>query len=149
MDPEAFAHDQLAHKYARIHFDKDTSSKIRNWCITVWAGSVAFASSATLSRPRQIALSALPILCFWVLDAMQHMFIQIHSQQARWLERVLLGLDPMDVSLLQTRTVTGALNNDPWMAKFRIFLHCALATETVTAFYVALLAGTCVFAFLR
>ena len=70
MNPEQYAKDQLSYTYDRIAADQETRSKIKNWCVTVWVGSLAVVGSGRLTHLAgiQTVLPFLPIMFFWMLD---------------------------------------------------------------------------------
>jgi hypothetical protein len=103
MTLDDFAKEQLGYTYSRIEFDQDASSKIRNWCITVWMGALAILSSDRLhlTGVQKTMLSVMPILFFWFLDALQHTLILFHGIHARKLESFLLGIETFDAEQVQ------------------------------------------------
>ena len=97
MELEQYAKDQLAQIYDRISSDEDTRSKIKNWCTTVWIGSLAVSGSIhaeTLGKAR-LLFPFLAILMFWLMDGTYQRFISHHNGHARKLEEMLLGLRDM------------------------------------------------------
>ena len=122
------------------------SSKIRNWCVTVWSGTLVLSvpNRPPVTAVRQITVSVAPIVCFWFLDALQHVFIRLHIEHANRLERFLLGLQDMDSSLLYSHTLENAIQNVSYSRKLKEFFTCAFGKETVTTFYVLLLIATLV-----
>jgi hypothetical protein len=150
MKPEEFANDQLKFTYSRIQFDREASSKLRNWCVTVWLASLALVNSDKLhlTMLQHIALPVLPLLFFWALDALQNTFIFIHSMHARTIERFLLGREEINAARLEDLTLENAIHQVPYWRKIKILFRVAFFAETVFIFYIALIAVTLIFYFL-
>lgn len=132
--------------YMEIRDNKEKSSRIQNWCITVWLAALVGSKSTTISLTAQQALllPLLPIALFWLLDGMQHAFLTLHFRRASRLEQGLLSgaydeLEPGDCFLfLGTHWTTS-------FQKLRFLLQALFLFETVVVFYALLLAATLVF----
>lgn len=143
MDKKAAAENLLAKLYDEIWRNREASTKIRNWCITVWMASLAFVLSPKSSlNPSQAHLFPLmPVLVFWILDALQHSFVEIHFQTARNIE---LALAREDTSSLDEEECYFHLNFEmiSFGAKLKAFGKAMFVRETVAVFYLILLLST-------
>ena len=150
MSHEDYAKEQLTQAYSRIAFDKENSARIKNWCITVWVGSLAAVNSnhLTLGIIQRITLPLLPIIFFWLLDAIQHAYVSLHMHRARKLEGFILGLEQANAAELRRLSLEsghrkGTLAENLW----KVMQH-AFVVETVVAFYTMLCLVTLLFSLL-
>jgi len=147
MTNEEFAKDMLGHIYSRIQSDRATSTKIRNWCITVWVGTLALVNSDKLhlSVNQRHSLPLIPIALFWLLDSLQHVFLHYRHDAARDLEEYLLGLKALSAAELRIRCLGNGISHLSFGKKLTMLFR-TIFIETNTAFYVLLLTAAGVFA---
>lgn len=135
MDLEEYAKDQLSYIYDRISSDEETRSKIKNWCITVWIGSLAAANSIHLTHLLKLrtALPFLPIPFFWTLDVIYQIFISWHREHARTLERMLLGLEAIAPGTLKRNSLESGSGHN--RHSFKNVIATFLKVPTIVFFY--------------
>ena len=145
MDKKTSAEHLLSKLYESIDRDKETSAKIRNWCITVWLGSLAFVLSPkfSLSPLQSKIFPFFPIMVFWVLDAFQNSFIYIHGATARKIESALAN---DEINELEPNELYFLISYDriQFSMKLKSFVRALVAKETVAFFYIILLLSTAV-----
>lgn len=147
MTLEEYAKDQLGYAYARIAADKETCAKIKNWCITIWIGSLAVVNSNNLKLTlgQKVALPLLPICFFWVLDAIEHVWIKIHITRAKHLEEILLGLRDTTADELKRLSLESWYRRRGFKENVLSVLRHVFTTETVSVFYGTLMLVTALF----
>jgi hypothetical protein len=125
MDLEEYAKDQLTHVYARITADQGTRNSIRGWCITVWIGSIAAVSSSRLAIVPGLksVLPILPIVWFWLLDAMYQTYIFHHITNAKRLEEMLIGLRTITSEELRNTSLASSGGSAPFRERITLLLR--------------------------
>ena len=137
MTPEEYAKDQLQSAYDRITSDQEGSAKIKNWCITVWIGSVAVVTSGHAPWPfaQRLALPLLPIIFFWLLDAVANSYIGVHVARAKKLEAILLGLEETTPQRLLDLSLAAGYPKRSLKEKIKLFVYFFILHKSVSAFY--------------
>ena len=140
---------QLERLYTNISEDRARCFAIRQWCVTVWLGTLAALASGKLSITirQALFLTIASVVMFWILDGFQHVFVRINSTRARELEAILANPSTIDTFGLRHFCVSG-YKEIAYRTKMRHFVRTLFLNETVFFFYLLLLVGSLTFVFL-
>ena len=150
VDLTTLAQRQLDATYDRINHDQQISTAIRNWCVTVWVGTLVLIHSDNieLSDPQRSLIPLLPILFFWLQDSITCAFIQFHKDRARSLEELMIDPSGPEVNGLRALMLQHRDGGTSIRSRAIGVIRVAFLAESLVLFYVGLLAMSLVAAWL-
>ena len=113
--------------------------KTKNWCLTLWLVIVTLLASGKLLafNAQGLILSLLPIVLFWVLEAMQASHMKIMELRVAELEKLWAG-NLSKIKSPNDLLFYGSHQYQSSKVKFDVFIFALFKMETVFAFYLLL-----------
>ncbi|HEX9653633.1 MAG TPA: hypothetical protein VGA99_07975 [bacterium] len=113
--------------------------KTKNWCLTMWLILITLIASGKLLafNAQGMILSLLPILMFWIIEAMQASHMKIMEMRVAELEKLWTG-NSSKIKSPNDLLFYGSHQYQSSKVKFDVFIFALFRMETVFAFYLLL-----------
>ena len=129
----------------KIKHEAEISTKLKQWCISVWIGTLAFIATGKLiiTVEQAFLLPFIPIFLFFFLDIFQGALISKHSKIIYILEELLIAknLDEIEVKEILLINYRNFLT---WSQKIKLYFK-SMIIPTKSLFYLLLILTTIFF----